>query len=181
MLSTHNMLVKVQAHLTGYEVDSTSEAVPAGGDTDLNRDNLIVMMGPRSRPLIRQALSADPVTEWRLDPHDQGYLHDARTGRDYHSDFDNIRPQPIEAPTTCYAHVGRISSPNQRASFLLIGGLHGPGTTGAAQYLIDNSAELYGMVRRNLWSAIIRVTADPHGTPQHAEIVAGVYKHGKAG
>lgn len=178
MLSTHNMLIKLQAHLAAYGLESTSEAVPGGADVNLNRDNLIIMMGPRSRPLIRQAITADPVVEWHLDPHDQGYLYDTTTGKEYRSDYDTIRPHPAKPPTTCYAHIGRITSPNQRTSFLLIGGLHGPGTAGAVEYLIHNADTIYNQVRRNTWSAIVRVTADHAGNCLGAELVTTIHKHG---
>lgn len=179
MLSTHDALVKLQGFLGEFKLDSARETVDSGVLIDLNRDNLIVMMGPRVNPLVAQAITTDPAIKWIPDADGQWYLHDARTGREYHSDFDQIRPDPAAPPATCYAHIGRIRRPDGQGSYLYIGGAHAPGTAGAVEYLIRNASEIWGLARRNLWSAVVRVTADYSGTCQRADLATAVYVHGK--
>ena len=43
------------------QLDATAEYIPLGGELDLNRDNLIVICGPRLSPVIREVLQSDPA------------------------------------------------------------------------------------------------------------------------
>jgi hypothetical protein len=159
------------------EVKHVSEA---SGYIDLNRDNLAVLVGPRTSLLVAQAITADPVIKWRKiedDPNNNWMLIDTRTGAEYRSDFDE-KESPNDAPRTCYAHIGRIRRPDGEGSFLYLGGAHGPGTAGAVDYFVANVADLWQTAHRHLWSAVVKTTATARGEEiLDVELVTPVYVH----
>jgi hypothetical protein len=48
------------------------EYIQLGGNVDLNRDNLVVICGPRISPLIAEVLKSDPVLQFERD--DSGWF-----------------------------------------------------------------------------------------------------------
>ncbi|UBU10064.1 hypothetical protein [Nonomuraea gerenzanensis] len=148
------------------------------GYIDLNRDNLAVLVGPRISPLIAQAITADPVIKWRRIADTENWLlTNARENVEYRSDFDE-RDAASTDPRTCYAHIGRIRRPDGEGSFLYLGGAHGPGTAGAVDFFIRNVADLWQRAHRNLWSAVVKVTASPDGKNLlGAELATPIYVH----
>lgn len=159
------------------EVDPISEAT---GYIDLNRDNLAVLVAPRISPLITQAITADPTIKWRRIGDTQDWLIvDMQGDAEFRSDFDEKEPT-TDDPRTCYAHIGRVRRPDGEGSFLYLGGAHGPGTAGAVDYFINNIASLWEQARRNLWSAVVKVTATAKGEEiLNAELATPVYVHAK--
>lgn len=162
------------------EVTHVSEAT---GYIDLNRDNLAVLVGPRTSLLVAQAITADPVIKWRRvenDPRNNWMLIDtSEGGGEYRSDFDEREPKSDE-PRTCYAHIGRIRRPDGDGSFLYLGGAHGPGTAGAVEVLVHSIGEIWEAAHRNLWSAIVKTTATARGEDVlHAELITPIYVHSK--
>ncbi len=51
----------------GLDLDSAIDYVPPPGIVDLNRDDLVVRIGPRLSPLVAHILAADPVVEFCTD------------------------------------------------------------------------------------------------------------------
>ncbi len=162
-----------------YDLRADVEAVPVPGLIDLNRPNLAVLIGPRSSPLIAQAISADPVIKWRPDKNGDWYITDTRTGAEYHSDFDSGLDQNRDWPRTCYAHVGRVRRPDGQGSWLCLAGEHSPGVAGAVEIFCRDIAVLWEQAHRSLWSAIAQVTADEAGTTEDVTLITPVYVHGR--
>lgn len=86
--STHQAHLKLDRLAYSLNLKTSDEAVPEGGYTDLNRDNLIVMIAPRVTPLIAQAIGADPAIKWRRSEEGHSFIDDVRSGQQFHSDFD---------------------------------------------------------------------------------------------
>jgi hypothetical protein len=170
---------KLRNLATSYDLEVARETTPASGLIDLNRPNLVVLIGPRSSMLIAQAVSADPVIKWRPDKNDDWYITDARTGSEYHSDFDSSADPGTGWPRTCYAHVGRVRRPDSQGSWLCLAGEHAPGVAGAAELFCRDIAALWEQVRRNLWSAVVQVTVGEGGRIEAASLVTPVYVHGR--
>jgi hypothetical protein len=78
------------------QLDATAEYIPIGGDLDLNRDNLIVICGPRLSPVIREVLHSDPALGFDQDDAGRWLLQDRHTDERYPSPSD--LPQP-DLPT----------------------------------------------------------------------------------
>jgi hypothetical protein len=162
-----------------YDIRVRVEQVPAPGVIDLNRPNLAVLIGPRSSPLVAQAISADPVIKWREDGHADWYFTDTKTGTEYHSQFDRSWDPANGKPSVCYAHIGRVRRPDGEGSWLCLAGEHAPGVAGATEILCRDTAELWEQARRSQWSAVARVTTADSGAIKDAAIVAGPYVHGR--
>lgn len=180
LMTTADAVAKLDRLATEMGMETAVDRVPEGGYIDLNRDNLAVLIGPRITPLIAQAISADPVIKWRKTG-DTGdwMLVDTRKDVEYRSDFDEKDP-PTDGPRTCYAHIGRIRRPDGEGAFLYLGGAHGPGTAGAVDYFIRNVGELWQKAHRNLWSAVVKITATARGEEiLNVERVSDVYVHTK--
>lgn len=163
-----------------YGLDIRRETVPVGGVVlDLNRPNLIVLLGPRSSPLLAQAISADPVIKWRPDQHGDWYIINTSTGTEYHSEFDRSTDPGLPWPRTCYAHIGRIRRPDDGGSWMCLAGAHAPGIAGATDYLCREIESLWDKAKISLWSAIVQVTADKDGTVKKTSLITPVYVHGR--
>lgn len=154
-------------------VTASIEFVPMPGLIDLNRPNLVVMIGPRSSALIAQAISADPVIKWQPDGQGDWFITDTKTGTEYHSEYDSSWHG---SPRTCYAHIGRIRRPDGQGSWLCLAGEHRPGVAGAADLFCRDITALWDQAHRSLWSTVARVTA---GAKPELELVTPVYVHGR--
>ena len=134
-------------------LDAQYEVIPPPGMVDLNRDNLVVICGPRLSPIIAQVLASDPNLGFAHD--DRGwYLVDHATGTTYRSPRDDGEPAD-------YAYLGRLPRIDGRGTFLYFAGIHAPGNGGAMHYLEGHLEELYGEVRTGRFSAIIGCRFDP--------------------
>lgn len=162
-------------------ISTEEEEVGPPGVIDLNRSNLVVMMGPRTSALVAMALSADPVIQWQRDGRGRWYITDAKTGTDYHSDYDDGWQGGPGGERACFAHIGRIRRPDGRGTFLYLGGAHSPGTAGAVSYFIREMPALWEQVRRAAaWSAVVRTVTDGCGALISEELATPVYTHGRA-
>lgn len=174
--TTFDAALQIQDLAHRWDMKTKTEKVPENGHVDLNRDNLIVMIGPRITGLVAQAISADPAIKWRRDDSGHWYIVDTSAGAEYHSDFDD---KSLSGTGTCYAHIGRIRRPDGEGSFLYLGGIHAPGTAGAVEILCDQIGELWKQARKGLWSAVVKTTANADESLISAEIVSPVYVHTK--
>lgn len=179
--TTRRAVDTLKAAAQSFGIKSKEEEVAPPGMIDLNRSNLAVMMGPRISALIAQALSADPVIRWRQDRRGRWYITDAKTGTEYHSDFDEgWAGGPDDAERACFAHVGRVRRPDGHGTFLYLGGAHSPGTAGAVSYFTREMPALWDQVHRSAWSAVVRTVTGHDGGPATAELASPVYVHGRA-
>jgi hypothetical protein len=134
-------------------LEAQYEVIAPPGLIDLNRDNLVVICGPRLSPVIAQVLAADPNLSFEHD--DLGwYLLDHATGTAYRSPMDDSEPGD-------YAYLGRLPRIDGRGAFLYLAGIHAPGNNGAVHYLESHLEELYGEVRTGRFSTLIACQFDP--------------------
>jgi hypothetical protein len=131
------------------------EYIQLGESVDLNRDNLVVICGPRISPLIAEVLKTDPVL--RFDRDDSGwFLTDQRTGHTYHSPSDNPALPPGDV-----AYLSRQARPDGNGSFILLSGIHAVGSNGVIHYLTRELADLYEQVGTRRFSTLIASEFDP--------------------
>jgi hypothetical protein len=131
------------------------EYIHLGGNVDLNRDNLVVICGPRISPLIAEVLKSDPVLQFERD--DSGwFLTDQRTGHTYHSPSDNPALPPGDV-----AYLSRQARPDGDGSFILLTGIHAVGSNGVIHYLTRELADLYEQVGTRRFSTLIASEFDP--------------------
>jgi hypothetical protein len=144
---------RLQNFARAMELDSQVEYVAPPGIFNLNRDNLVVMLGPRLSPLVAQLLEADTALKFRKD--DEGWhLVDQRADTTYRS------PQDAKQ-NSCIGYMARLSRPDQHGTFLYAAGLHAMGLQGVIHYLENNLAKLYDEVRMRRFSTAIACDFDP--------------------
>lgn len=135
------------------ELAATSEVIEPPGFLNLNRDNLIVICGPRLSPMLNQILESDEALGFRED--DLGwFLEDRTSGQIYRSPMDSGKSKD-------YAYLGRLPRLDGRGHFLYIAGIHAVGAPGAVHFIENNLSYLYKEVRKIRFSTLIGCTFDP--------------------
>lgn len=129
------------------------EVVGPGGMVDLNRENLVVACGPRLSPLIAQVLKADRQLGF---DHDEAgwHLRNYTTGDTHRSPMDSGEDADI-------GYLARLPRFDSGGTFLYSAGIHAPGVSGGLHYMVNNLHELYGEVRRERFSMLVRCEFDP--------------------
>ncbi|MGW0117719.1 sigma-70 family RNA polymerase sigma factor [Streptomyces sp. NPDC003327] len=131
--------------------------IPTSGEIDLNREDLLVVCGPKSSPVTAEALSKDPRLSfdtlpdgrWALTERDGGTVHTSPT-------------DSPEAPTpTDIAYLGRLPRPDGQGTFLLVAGVHAVGSLGVAHFLAENIAGLYKQAGTAPFSMVVAADYDP--------------------
>lgn len=157
--------VKAMGLNTEYEI------IQPPGFVSLNRENLIVICGPRLSPLISQIIESDPVIVFSRDGKGW-YLEDGHTGNTYRSPSDDGENSDV-------AYLARLPRPDARGTFLYIAGIHAIGSSGVVHYLNAHLAEVYREVRTKRFSALVRCTYDPiTRVISDSELVTSLYVHG---
>lgn len=135
------------------KLDAQYEVVPPSGIINLNRDNHVVVCGPRLSPILAQVLEGDDNLRFQKD--DAWYLADLKTDTEYRSPID-------EDGTPCdFGYLGRLPRLDGRGTFVYIAGVHSIGANGVVHYLENNLSELYREVRTRRFSTLISCRYDP--------------------
>jgi transcriptional regulator with XRE-family HTH domain len=138
------------------QLEATAEYIPIGGELDLNRDNLIVVCGPRLSPVVREVLQRDPVLGFDQDEAGRWLLQDRRTGQRYPSPSDLPQPRPADV-----GYLSRLPRPDGNGTFILLTGIHAVGSHGILDYLRRELADLYEQVDLQPFSTLIATEYDP--------------------
>ncbi|MEU5163372.1 sigma-70 family RNA polymerase sigma factor [Streptomyces sp. NPDC020875] len=139
------------AEEVGLEI--TFERIPLGGNVRLNRNNLVVICGPRLSPLIEQILEGDP--HLRFDKDGAGwFLTDRNTGETYRSPMDRGKNSDI-------AYFSRLPRPDGQGTFLYIAGIHARGSGGVVHWLNQELADVHRELKAKRFSTLISSTFDP--------------------
>ncbi|WP_435059535.1 sigma-70 family RNA polymerase sigma factor [Streptomyces sp. bgisy060] len=155
VISTEDFQTYEHLRELGEEVglEVTFERIPLGGNVRLNRNNLVVICGPRLSPLIEQILESDP--HLRFDKDDAGwFLADRKTGEVYRSPMDHGDYGDI-------AYFGRLPRPDGQGTFLYIAGVHAPGAGGVVHWLSKELADVHRELKAKRFSTLISSTYDP--------------------
>jgi hypothetical protein len=147
------------------------EVIQPPGLLRLNRDNLVVICGPRLSPLIAQVIEADPVIAFERD--DEGwYLNDRKEHKVYRSPMDEGGARDI-------GYLARLPRPDARGTFLYIAGIHAMGSSGVIHYLDRHLAEVYREVRTKRFSALVECDFDSATRKVvSSNLVTPLYSHG---
>lgn len=149
-----NAFERLQGLARTLGLETSSEIVEPPGFINLNRDNLIVIVGPRLSPIIEQVLESDQ--HLRFERGQSGwFLRDRVTGEEYHS------PMDTGEGSADFAYFGRLPRIDGRGSFLYIAGIHAIGAPGVIHFLENSLQELYSDVKTKRFSTIIRSEFDP--------------------
>lgn len=134
-------------------LETAFERIPLGGNVRLNRNNLVVICGPRLSPLIEQILEGDP--HLRFDKDNEGWhLVDRSAGRVYRSPMD-------QGGTGDIAYFGRLPRPDGQGTFLYIAGIHARGSGGVVHWLNKELANVHRELKAKRFSTLISSRFDP--------------------
>ncbi|APU18597.1 transcriptional regulator [Actinoalloteichus sp. GBA129-24] len=143
----------LQSLAKSLSLETSYEVVQPPGFLDLNRDNLVVICGPRLSPMIAQVLASDDHLAFGKD--EAGwFLSDKKADIDYRSPMD-------EGESSDYAYFGRLPRPDGKGTFLYIAGIHAVGATGVVHYLENHLAELYRELKTDRFSTLIKCVFNP--------------------
>lgn len=157
-LAAFSRLRELAEHLG---LGASYESVASGGFVKLNRDNLVVFVGPRHAPNVREVLESDEVLAFDKD--ERGwFLLDRKSGETYRSGMDNGEASDI-------AYLARLPRPDGKGTFLYAAGIHALGESGVIHFLEGNLPELYRDVKTKRFSALIECRYDPNS--ENREIV----------
>ncbi len=134
------------------DFDTDYEVIQPPGMINLNRDDLVVICGPRLSPLIAQVLESD--SNIAFDRDERGwFLVDRNENKVYRSPMDEGTPSD-------YAYLGKLPRLDGRGNFLYIAGIHAVGAAGVVHFLDGHVSELYREVKDARFSAIVHCTFD---------------------
>ncbi|WP_327718042.1 sigma-70 family RNA polymerase sigma factor [Streptomyces sp. NBC_00490] len=139
--------------LAGMKLEAKYEVVPPTGIINLNRDNHVVVCGPRLSPIVAQVLEGDDNLAFEKDR--AWHLVDRKTGEKYRSPMDE------DGSAGDFGYLGRLPRLDGRGTFLYIAGVHSIGANGVVHFLENNLAELYREVRTRRFSTLISCRYDP--------------------
>ena len=140
--------------LETFDIETTMAQVSPAGDIDFSPPALVAICGPKSSPVIRSLIAADPVYDFSPDNHGQWRILDRRSGTAFASPIDEATPGTADV-----AYVARLHRPNGRR-FLVIAGVHAIGSLGAVHFLTRtaNLHELHRRVADHPFSMIVSAT-----------------------
>jgi hypothetical protein len=117
-------------YLTGLDLDTSMQRIPAGGGPDLEPDALIVICGPGTSAKVAELLETDPVFDYRQRRSGAWTIRDRESRREYRSPLSDAPGADRDI-----AYFGRLSRPDGRP-LILIAGVHAIGSLGVAHYLV---------------------------------------------
>jgi hypothetical protein len=146
------------------------EVIPPPGILNLNRDNLIVICGPRVSPLVGQVLASDDDLGFEVD--NQGWhLVDNARGETYRSPMDSGQNRD-------FAYFGRLPRLDGKGTFMYIAGIHAVGASGVVHYLDGHIVELYKELKTQRFSTIIECEFDENRKIIRSSRTSPLYRQG---
>lgn len=168
-------LSRLQALVATLGLGARVESVPPPGSVDLNRDNLVVLGGPRVLSSVEPVLARDPHLGFRRADDGTWYLHDRTAGREYISPMNAGEQRD-------FGYLGRLSRPDGQGDVLVAAGIHPIGLQGVVAFLETGLKDLYATVRRSTFSLLVECTFDAGTmTVTGTQRATPVYEHAGPG
>ncbi|MFE9221097.1 sigma factor-like helix-turn-helix DNA-binding protein [Streptomyces lavendulae] len=156
--------------LSTLKLDAQYEVIPPTGIVNLNRDNHVVICGPRLSPIIAQVLEGDDHLRFQKDR--AWHLVDLKNQEAHRSPMD----ESGEAGDVGY--LARLPRLDGKGTFIYIAGIHAIGANGVVHYLENHLAELYREVRTHRFSTLISCRYDPKTLEVlESKRVSPIYRH----
>ncbi|WP_327168343.1 sigma factor-like helix-turn-helix DNA-binding protein [Streptomyces subrutilus] len=156
--------------LATLKLDAQYEVIPPSGIVNLNRDNHVVVCGPRLSPIVAQVLEGDDYLRFEKDH--AWHLTDLKTQEEYRSPMDE------DGSAGDFGYLARLPRLDGRGTFLYAAGIHAIGANGVVHYLENHLPELYRDVRTRRFSTLISCRYDPETLDViESKRVTPIYRH----
>ncbi|GGY30539.1 hypothetical protein GCM10010363_08880 [Streptomyces omiyaensis] len=156
------------------QLEGELQYIPVSGEIDLNRDDLVVVCGPKSSADVAAVFHQDPRLTFETLPDGRWALAERESGKVYTSPSDD----PGGTTPADVAYLGRLPRPDGQGTFLLIAGVHAVGSLGVAHYLSENLASLYEEAGTSPFSMVVACDYTPGDKSVTASrSVSGVLLH----
>ncbi|MFD6113300.1 sigma factor-like helix-turn-helix DNA-binding protein [Streptomyces yangpuensis] len=161
---------KLRKLLGTLKLDAKYEVIPPTGIVNLNRDNHVVVCGPRLSPIIAQVLEGDDNLRFQKDQ--AWHLVDLKTQEVYRSPMDE------DGSAGDVGYLARLPRLDGKGTFIYIAGIHAIGANGVVHYLENHLADLYRDVRTRRFSTLISCRYDPKTLEVlESKRVSPIYRH----
>ncbi|MFI8290168.1 sigma-70 family RNA polymerase sigma factor [Streptomyces sp. NPDC085614] len=158
------------------QLDGELGYIPTTGELDLNRDDLVVVCGPKTSPEAAAALAQDPRLSFETLPDGRWALVERESGKVYPSPSDDPQdPTPADV-----AYLGRLPRPDGQGTFILIAGVHAVGSLGVAHFLTESLASLYEEAGTEPFSMVVTCDYAPGDKSVTASRPASAVLHHEA-
>lgn len=137
--------------LDGMMVESGELHIPPHGVWEPPVGDVVAICGPKTSPIIAQALTADPFLAFEPDGDRWVIRRRDVPAQIFRSPID--ASDPTVDPSADVAYVGRVTVHDRTA--LVIAGIHALGSVGAVDYLARNLADLHEQVGKRRFSMVI--------------------------
>ncbi|MGW6567803.1 sigma-70 family RNA polymerase sigma factor [Streptomyces sp. NPDC054975] len=156
--------------LATLKLEAQYEVIPPSGIVNLNRDNHVVVCGPRLSPIIAQVLEGDDNLRFQKDR--AWHLVDLKAQEVYRSPMDE------DGSAGDVGYLARLPRLDGKGTFIYVAGIHSIGANGVIHYLENHLAELYRDVRTHRFSTLISCRYDPQTLEVlESKRVSPIYRH----
>ncbi|MFE0652336.1 sigma-70 family RNA polymerase sigma factor [Streptomyces sp. NPDC059534] len=156
--------------LATLKLEAQYEVIPPTGIVNLNRDNHVVVCGPRLSPIIAQVLEGDDNLRFQKDR--AWHLVDLKSQETYRSPMDE------DGSAGDVGYLARLPRLDGKGTFIYVAGIHSIGANGVIHYLENHLAELYRDVRTHRFSTLISCRYDPKTLEiLESTRVSPIYRH----
>ncbi|MCY0924842.1 sigma-70 family RNA polymerase sigma factor [Streptomyces sp. H27-H1] len=161
---------RIRKLLATLKLDAQYEVIPPSGMVNLNRDNHVVVCGPRLSPIVAQVLEGDDYLRFEKDH--AWHLVDLKTEERFRSPMDE------DGTAGDFGYLARLPRLDGRGTFLYAAGIHAIGANGVVHWLENNLPELYREVRTRRFSTLISCRYDPKTLEVlESKRVTPIYRH----
>ena len=156
-----------------YKLDPSFEHVPIGGEIDLNREDVIVICGPRLSSHVAGVLAQDPSISFERAEDGPWTLRDRETGVAYRAGMDSTPKTNSDV-----AYFGRLPRPDGQGLIMVLTGIHPQGSLGVVHLIVNDLADLYRQVGTERFSVLVNVDYDPaNNEPVNVRLLSPFYRH----
>ena len=153
MISSEDALAtnRLAELLDGLGIETGELRIPPHGIWDPPLGDLVAICGPKSSPVMAEAMRADPFLAF--EPDDDGRWIIRKRDAPVEN-FDSPMDTSLTPPWSEFAYLGRILVRDRPV--LVVAGIHALGSVGAVHFLAHNLTELNRRVGTRRFSMVIR-------------------------
>lgn len=151
------------------QLKASRELISPPGDINLNRQDLLVVCGPKLSPSIASVLETDSAIRFEQAKDGRFLLHDLVTDQRYDS------PGDVSDRRADVAYLARLNRPDGKGTLLVLTGIHAVGSLGVVRYLEQNLSDVYEQVGTGRFSCILEAEYDEGRRVTASRLITPLY------